>query len=118
MAKKRKVLIIDPEPGIRDMLRLVLLLNDFEALCAGDGNNAAALAEKTCFDVVISDYSLPGMNGAEVIRKVRTLCPQALAIGISTGVNRTAFIEAGADAVLVKPFSPDDLLALLPHERE
>ncbi|MCC6346701.1 MAG: response regulator [Nitrospirales bacterium] len=113
MTTKMKVLIIDAEPGVRDMLRMVLLLNDIEALCAGDGQNVAALLEETCFDAIISDYSLPGMNGAEVIRKVRTLYPQMLAIGISTGVNKTYFIESGADAVLVKPFSPDDLLALL-----
>ncbi|MBZ0157945.1 MAG: response regulator [Alphaproteobacteria bacterium] len=113
MTERKKVLIIDDEQGIRDMLSMVLLMNNFESLCACDGETAALLAERTCFDVIISDYSMPGMNGAEVIRKVRALCPRSFIIGISAGANRTAFLEAGADTFLRKPFSPDDLLALL-----
>lgn len=111
MREKKTVLVIDDNPQIRKLFNEVLNMGGFDTYCAESGISALDLIKEAPFDIIISDYSMPGMNGAELVEVTRLLCPDALIIGMSALPNEDAFLEAGADAFLQKPIYPQQLLA-------
>lgn len=107
----KKILIIDDNNGIRALLREFLILNGFEAHSANSGISALQLLENNYFDIIITDYSMPGMNGVELTKTVRSLHPHVLIIGMSANRNEKDFLEAGAHAFLLKPLQLQELLS-------
>lgn len=113
MLEKKMILIIDDEKGIRELLRRFLRLYGFKAHSVNNGISALNLLKKEYFDIIITDYSMPGMNGIELTKIIRSLCPRALIIGISgADCNGKDFLTAGADAFLSKPIRLRELLSL------
>ena len=107
------ILIIDDDKGVRELLREFLRLYGFKAHCVENGILALNLLKKEYFDIIITDYSMPGMNGIELTKIVRSLYPQALIIGISgTDFDGKDFLAAGADAFLSKPLQLHELLSV------
>lgn len=99
-----RVVVIDDEQEVRELLGKVLLRADFEVQTAASGEAGLALFEHTAFDCVVVDKLMPGMGGLEVIAEVRRRWP-AVAIVLVTAHPEPFNLEAERpEAVLAKPF--------------
>jgi len=111
----RRVLVVDDDPLVRNLLRAVLEMGDFELYEATDGLEAMTLAEQHRPEVVVLDVMMPGLNGYDVCRQMRADPSfDGMRIVMLTARNTTRDREeglrAGADAFFTKPFSPLDLI--------
>jgi two-component system nitrogen regulation response regulator NtrX len=105
--------VIDDEPGIRDSLRMTLEYNGFEFTGAATGQEGLALAEREAPDLVLLDIKMPGMDGMEVLARLRSMNDAVPVIMISGhGTTSTAVdaIKRGAADFLDKPFESTDRL--------
>lgn len=112
--ESRKILVVDDDEKVREMLSDYLQLHDFEVRSAKDGLSAMDLMslDKQRFDVIITDYHMPGMGGIELIKKVRHCSSLETIIGMSGfGATETEFMSAGANAFLLKPFDLHEILS-------
>ena len=110
----RKVLIVDDERSIVDILRYNLEKNDMTAVCAYDGAEGLRLARECDPDVILLDVMLPEMDGFEVCRTLRAEGNNVPIIMITAREEETDKVfglELGADDYLTKPFSMRELLA-------
>lgn len=112
MPEKKIILIIDDDKGIRELLQKFLRLNGFEAHSVNNGISALNLLKKEHFDIIITDYYMPEMNGIELTKIVKSQYPHALIIGISANCDGKDFLTAGADAFLSKPLQLQELLSV------
>lgn len=106
----RKILIVDDEPGIVDMLKTYFEMRSFQVLTASDGREAMEKAAQNP-DIVLLDINMPEMDGLTVCEKIRDhiSCPILfLTARIETGDKIKGF-QAGADDYIVKPFDIDEL---------
>jgi len=111
-----KILIVDDEPDIRDILRLTLSEENYEVSEAADGEEALKAMRTKAFDLVLLDYKMPRLNGREVCLEIKKdLLLRHLPIIMVTGKgeisDKVDGIDAGADDYIVKPFEPQELLA-------
>jgi DNA-binding response OmpR family regulator len=107
------VLVVDDDPGIRQLLRLYLERDGHRVTEASDGRAALQLAETARFDLVLLDIMLPGIDGLEVCRRMRetTDTPIVLLTARSGDTDKVIGLDLGADDYVVKPFSPRELMA-------
>lgn len=106
------ILIVDDEPSIREVVRLYLQREGFEVETAADGATALEIAGTRRLDLVVLDLMLPGLDGFEVHRRLRSLgVPVIMLTARSAENDRIAGLEMGADDYVVKPFSPRELVA-------
>jgi DNA-binding response OmpR family regulator len=118
VAVKRRVLLVDDDPLLLEVLTTVLDLEEFEVLAASDGATALELAENEDVDVVVCDVRMPGTDGIEVCRRIKSASstqdlPVILLTARDTPEGREAGQAAGCDAYVTKPFSPLELLDIL-----
>jgi CheY-like chemotaxis protein len=109
--RRAKVLVVDDDRDIRDVVRALLEGLGYEVQDAEDGASGLALLETFEPHLVLLDFAMPGMNGAEVARAVRTRWP-AMPILFASGYADTAALEevpGPACPMLRKPFAADDL---------
>jgi len=108
-----RVLIVDDEPQILRALRINLQARMYDVHVAADGAEALHAAASVRPDLVILDLGLPDVDGAEVIRKLRTWTPVPIVVLSGRGDSRDKVdaLDAGADDYVTKPFSVDELLA-------
>ena len=108
-----RVLVVDDEPPIVELVRGYLVREGWEVVVASDGPDALAVARNTVPDVVILDVMLPGFDGIEVCRRLRTFSDAYVLMLTARGeeVDRIVGLTVGADDYLVKPFSPRELVA-------
>ena len=108
-----RVLVVDDEPPIVDLVRGYLVRECFEVIVAGDGQGALSAARETAVDVVILDVMLPGLDGLEVCRELRAFSDAYVLMLTARGeeIDRVVGLTVGADDYLVKPFSPRELVA-------
>lgn len=110
----RKVLIVDDERSIVDILRYNLEKNDMTAVCAYDGAEGLRLARECDPDVILLDVMLPEMDGFEVCRTLRAEGNNVPIIMITAREEETDKVfglELGADDYITKPFNPVEVLA-------
>jgi CheY-like chemotaxis protein len=112
MPEKKTILVIDDDKGVRELLREFLKLYGFEAHSIDSGISALNLLKKKYFDIIITDYSMPEINGIELTRAVKARYPHVLIIGMSGNSDGEEFLEAGADAFLSKPLQLQELLSV------
>ncbi len=117
MRGKKKVLLIEDEEAIRAFIFEMLTADGFEVRCYDNGLSALDRSKEDCFDIVITDYRMRGIDGVEAARLLRVRCPDAIIIGISGENKKRDFLKAGADAFLKKPFFFLDLLTMIKHDR-
>jgi DNA-binding response OmpR family regulator len=117
MESKRTVLVIEDTLSVREMLCKVLETSGFEVRGCRDGASALDAAAEEHFQVVITDYRMPNMNGVDVTKHLRTRFPASIIIGVSSDDKREDFLAVGADAFLLKPFRFSDLLNLMTAKR-
>lgn len=107
-----KILIVDDEPPIIDMLSYNLKRANYDVLVAYDGEQALAQARKEQPDLIILDLMLPRVDGLEVCRTIRKErdVPIIMLTARDTEVDRVVGLELGADDYVVKPFSVRELM--------
>ncbi|MEX2557404.1 MAG: response regulator transcription factor [Actinomycetota bacterium] len=109
-----RVLVVDDDRRLRDMLRRVLEAEGFTVDTAEDGGHALAAISQRAFDLVVLDVLMPGVDGLGVARRLRQRGDPTpiLMLTARDGVaDRVAGLDAGADDYLVKPFALDELMA-------
>jgi two-component system response regulator PilR (NtrC family) len=105
-----RILVVDDEPSMRQMLAIVLKREGYDVALAENGRMAVAALERGPFDVLISDIKMPDMSGVEVLRAAKNLDPDILGIMITAFASTETAIEAmrlGACDYLSKPFDID-----------
>ncbi len=108
------VLVVDDERFVRDLLEKVLRRRGHAVTVAADAAEALRLVGEQRFDVMLTDVVMPGMDGFELLRRVKGLAP-ALKVIVLTGYARrqsiSDFLLYGADDYLSKPFQVHELVA-------
>jgi DNA-binding response OmpR family regulator len=109
----RKVLVVDDEPKIVQMVRLYLERDGHRVLVARDGPSALKVFQTESPDLVVLDLMLPGLDGLEVCRAIRreSDVPIVMLTARAEEVDKLIGLELGADDYLTKPFSPRELAA-------
>lgn len=111
-----RVLVVDDDPTVRDVLEAMLSFEGCEVLTAPDGERSLQMARDSLPDVVVLDVMMPGMDGIEVCRRLKTSPESPRVVMVSGKVSledQRRGLDAGADAYLTKPFSPLRLLELV-----
>ena len=108
-----KVLVVDDEPTVREVVVGYLRRDGHDVAEAGDGNKALDLLVSDPPDLVVLDMMLPGVNGLDILRRVRSTSdiPVIMLTARAEESDRVAGLELGADDYVVKPFSPRELAA-------
>jgi DNA-binding response OmpR family regulator len=109
----RRVLVVDDEEPLARLLGTYLERDGFEVALAFDGISAVQVARGVDPDVVVLDLGLPGLDGVEVCRQVRTFsdCYIVMLTARSEEVDKLMGLATGADDYVTKPFSPRELVA-------
>lgn len=112
---KERILIVEDDRRIRDMLRRGLIFEGYEVEAADDGETALRIAREHMPSAVILDIMLPGIDGLEVCRRLRSDSgvPIVMLTARDAVSDRVTGLDAGADDYIVKPFAFDELLARL-----
>jgi two-component system OmpR family response regulator len=107
------VLVVDDDAAIRQLVDEYLGRNDFRVSAAVDGAGFAAALRSQVLDLVLLDLRLPGEDGMQLLRELRTesQIPVIILTGRTEEADRVMGLELGADDYLTKPFSPRELLA-------
>jgi two-component system, OmpR family, alkaline phosphatase synthesis response regulator PhoP len=109
----KRVLVVDDEPKIVDVVGDYLRSAGFQVTTAADGERAVASARARPPDLVVLDLGLPGLDGLDVARQLRRASPVPIIMLTARReeTDRVLGLELGADDYLVKPFSPRELVA-------
>jgi two-component system response regulator GlrR len=113
---KRRVLIVEDDEVFLRPLRRALELAEFDVLTAGSGEEALDLLKREDVDLVLTDQRLPGMDGVELVRRLKAEHPEPGVVVMTAYGTIGAAVEAtrlGAEDYLVKPFEPDEILLVL-----
>jgi DNA-binding response OmpR family regulator len=109
----KRILVVEDEPKIAELVRDYLAHAGFEATVAADGEAALAGAKRSRPDLVVLDLGLPGVDGLDVARELRRSSNVPIVMLTARGdeSDRIVGLELGADDYVVKPFSPKELVA-------
>jgi DNA-binding response OmpR family regulator len=115
-SSRRRVLVVEDDDAIRELLRLHLVLAGFDVTEMADGNQALELARSTRFDLIVLDVMLPGIDGITMCRVVRAegrnaSTPILMLTARDTESDKVVGLDSGADDYVTKPFGVRELLA-------
>ncbi|MEQ8767905.1 MAG: sigma-54 dependent transcriptional regulator [Planctomycetota bacterium] len=117
MSEPTRVLVVDDESYVRNSLVDLLEADDIEASAAASGEEAfERLSEQVDVHVVVTDLSMPGMKGSELVAKLHALAPELPVIvltGVGTVRDAVGCMKSGAFDYLTKPVDPDEFLVLI-----
>lgn len=113
MKGQTRLLVVDDDADIRELLSAYLGRYDMDVETAGDGESLFAQLEQTSFDLIILDIMLPGEDGLSLCRRIRghSTTPIIFLTALDSPTDRVVGLELGADDYVVKPFDPRELLA-------
>jgi len=109
-----KVLVVDDEPSIRDLLSRQLRFAGFSVAAVGNGNEAVLAAEKAAPDIILLDVMLPDMNGFSVTKAIRAKGINVPVLFLSARdeeADRVTGLTVGGDDYVTKPFGLDEVVA-------
>ena len=108
-----KILVVDDDPAIAEMLKMVLEREGFDVLSVGDGLAAVSAVTREAPDLILLDLMLPDMGGIDVCRTVRktSSTPIIMLTAKTDTVDVVLGLESGADDYVTKPFKPKELVA-------
>lgn len=112
----KRILIVDDEMHIRELIKFNLEKNGFKTIQAADGREAVELAKERQVDLIILDLMLPVMDGFEVCKEIRkdsVICDTPIIMLTAKGeeIDKIVGLELGADDYMTKPFSVRELVA-------
>lgn len=112
-ATPHRILLVDDEPRVREVVAAYLLRDGYRVQTAADGRSALRQLTEFKPDLVVLDLMLPHVSGFEVLREIRRIgdLPVILLTARAEEVDRVSGLELGADDYVVKPFSPRELVA-------
>jgi DNA-binding response OmpR family regulator len=107
-----RVLVVDDDMNVRDVVRRYLEHAGYTVVLAGDGEMALRLVAESVPDLVVLDLMLPGIDGLEVCRRIRSrsAVPVVMLTALGEEDERIAGLQLGADDYVAKPFSPRELV--------
>ena len=109
-----KILVVDDDARIRDLLKRYLAQEGFDVLLAEDGKSLTRVMMRETPDLIVLDLMMPGEDGLSICRRLRAagdLTPVIMLTAKGEDVDRIVGLEVGADDYLGKPFNPRELLA-------
>jgi DNA-binding NtrC family response regulator len=116
MTKKISILIVDDEESVRDSLFNWFIEDGYDVECAQDAKKALTILESRDFDIVLADIKMPGMDGMEMLRRIKSQRKEAIVIIMTAFATVDTAVQAlkdGAFDYITKPFDPDDLSHLI-----
>jgi len=116
MAKKISILIVDDEESVRDSLYNWFIEDGFRVECAENAKRALTILESDQFDIILTDIKMPGMDGLEMLRRIKSIKPDSIVIVMTAFATVDTAVKAlkdGAYDYVTKPFDPDDLTHLI-----
>ena len=109
-----KILIVEDEPQLARFVQLELEHEEYETVISGDGREGLTLAEGGGFDLILLDIMLPGLNGLEVLRRLRKAedhTPVIMLTARDSVMDKVSGLDMGADDYITKPFAIEELMA-------
>ena len=108
-----RVLVVDDDQALSEMLGIVLRAEGYDALFCDDGSKAQGIFKETKPDLVLLDLMLPGLDGIEVCKRIRSESGVPIVMLTARGdtLDVVKGLESGADDYIVKPFKPKELVA-------
>lgn len=116
MARKISILIVDDEESVRDSLYDWFIEDDYTVECAEDALVALGKLESGSYDIILADIKMPGMDGLEMLRRIKQLKKSPIVIMMTAFATVDTAVQAlkdGAYDYVTKPFDPDDLSHLI-----
>jgi len=116
MARKISILIVDDEESVRDSLYSWFMEDGYSVECAEDAFAALSRLESESFDIILADIKMPGMDGLEMLRRIKMIKTGSIVIMMTAFATVDTAVQAlkdGAFDYVTKPFDPDDLSHLI-----
>jgi DNA-binding NtrC family response regulator len=116
MTKKISILIVDDEESVRDSLFNWFIEDGYRVEVAENANKALSMLESDSFDIILADIKMPGMDGLEMLRRIKVLKSDSIVIVMTAFATVDTAVQAlkdGAFDYVTKPFDPDDLSHLI-----
>jgi DNA-binding NtrC family response regulator len=116
MPKKTSILIVDDEESVRDSLYSWFMEDGYHVECAENASKALSILEADSFDIILADIKMPGMDGLEMLRRIKSLRKDSIVIIMTAFATVDTAVQAlkdGAFDYVTKPFDPDDLSHLI-----
>ena len=110
--RKGRILVVEDEKSMRELLRILLEGEGYDVVSASDGLDGASYIERDIFDLVITDIKMPGLDGFELLKKIKDISPETLVIMVTAFGTTESAIEAmklGAYDYINKPFNVDEI---------
>jgi two-component system OmpR family response regulator len=113
VSESQRLLVIDDDREIRDLVSRLLTRHGYEVVTGRDGKEMDAALERSRFDLLVLDVMLPGRSGLELCRdlRARSAIPILMLTAMGDETDRVVGLEIGADDYIAKPFGPRELLA-------
>ena len=114
LTRPNKILVVDDDTRIRDLLKRYLTQEGFDVLLAEDGKSLTRVMMRETADLIVLDLMMPGEDGLSICRRLRAandLTPIIMLTAKGEEIDRIIGLEVGADDYLSKPFNPRELLA-------
>ena len=109
--KKKCVLLVDDEPKVLRFIEIDLKLRGFEVISTTSGQEALDLAKSAKPDIMLLDIIMPGINGLEVLKELRTFTDLPVVAFSASSGNHHASIQLGANDFMPKPFHADEMVS-------
>jgi CheY-like chemotaxis protein len=116
-----RVLVVDDEEDMREMMSLVLRVEGYDVVAVPDGASALRAVRAARFEAATLDLRMPGMDGIETLKELRRLFPDAAVVVVSgyvTPAEADACLALGAFAIVHKPFSVEELVDAIARAQE
>jgi DNA-binding NtrC family response regulator len=116
MEKKISILVVDDEESVRESLNLWFTEDGYRVECAENAKAALSILESGNFDIILTDLKMPGMDGLELLQRIKTLNKDSIIIVMTAFATVDTAVKAlkeGAFDYVTKPFDPDDLSHLI-----
>ena len=106
---RKNILVVDDDPATRESIKLLLDIDRHLVTVASNGTEALELFRKWGFDLVITDYLMPGMLGDELAKRIRCFTPSQPILMVTAYVEKLIAAGQPSDSMLNKPWSVDEL---------
>jgi DNA-binding NtrC family response regulator len=116
MTRKISILIVDDEESVRDSLYSWFIEDRYRVECAENAKVALSMLESETFDIILADIKMPGMDGLEMLRRIKAIRKESIVIVMTAFATVDTAVQAlkdGAFDYVTKPFDPDDLSHLI-----